>query len=157
MSLICISLSLCRWLKDGVPVRQGEGVRITSNGRRLVISRAQVSDTALFHCVATNEAGEQEREFKVSVHGNDENRFLFNICHFFSNILFDFYLTCSQRGRSKVTFQFSLSTKKVTGTFMVKFQCFISLKFVCQSPQLSVLLVQLRGQWSSTHQSAFSV
>ncbi|XP_016146102.1 hemicentin-1-like [Sinocyclocheilus grahami] len=56
------------WLKDGVPVRQGEGVRITSNQRRLVISRAQVSDTALFHCVATNEAGEQEREFKVSVH-----------------------------------------------------------------------------------------
>ncbi|ROL43461.1 Hemicentin-1, partial [Anabarilius grahami] len=56
------------WLKDGVPVKQGEGVRITSNGRRLVISRAQVSDTALFHCVATNEAGEQERGFKVSVH-----------------------------------------------------------------------------------------
>uniref|UniRef100_A0A8C1GCZ4 Hemicentin-1 n=1 Tax=Cyprinus carpio TaxID=7962 RepID=A0A8C1GCZ4_CYPCA len=56
------------WLKDGVAVRQGEGVQIMSNGRRLVISRAQVSDTALFHCVATNEAGEQEREFKVSVH-----------------------------------------------------------------------------------------
>uniref|UniRef100_A0A8C1I856 Hemicentin 1 n=1 Tax=Cyprinus carpio TaxID=7962 RepID=A0A8C1I856_CYPCA len=54
------------WLKDGVAVRQGEGVQIMSNGRRLVISRAQVSDTALFHCVATNEAGEQEREFKVS-------------------------------------------------------------------------------------------
>lgn len=71
----CIYLSLLRWLKDGVPVRQGEGVRITSNGRRLVISRAQVSDTALFHCVATNEAGEQEREFKVSVHGN--NNFFF--------------------------------------------------------------------------------
>ncbi|KTF76822.1 hypothetical protein cypCar_00021533 [Cyprinus carpio] len=56
------------WLKDGVAVRQGEWVQIMSNGRRLVISRAQVSDTALFHCVATNEAGEQEREFKVSVH-----------------------------------------------------------------------------------------
>ncbi|KAI7799480.1 hemicentin-1 isoform X1 [Triplophysa rosa] len=56
------------WLKDGLPVRQGEGVRITSNGRRLVVSRAQLSDTAVFLCVATNEAGEQEREFKVSVH-----------------------------------------------------------------------------------------
>ncbi|XP_051581270.1 hemicentin-1-like isoform X1 [Myxocyprinus asiaticus] len=56
------------WLKDGVPMRQGEGVRITSNGHRLVISRAQVSDTAVFHCVVTNEAGEQEKEFKVSVH-----------------------------------------------------------------------------------------
>ncbi|XP_017573536.2 hemicentin-1 isoform X3 [Pygocentrus nattereri] len=56
------------WLKDGKPVRQGEGVRITANGRRLIISRAQVSDTALFQCVATNEAGEQERGFKVAVH-----------------------------------------------------------------------------------------
>uniref|UniRef100_A0A8C1K3P7 Hemicentin-1 n=1 Tax=Cyprinus carpio TaxID=7962 RepID=A0A8C1K3P7_CYPCA len=72
-----------RWLKDGVAVRQGEGVRIMSNGRRLVISRAQVSDTALFHCVATNEAGEQEREFKVSVHGTFVVKFyyfFFNIC-----------------------------------------------------------------------------
>ncbi|XP_055041763.2 hemicentin-1 isoform X2 [Misgurnus anguillicaudatus] len=56
------------WLKDGVPVRQGEGVRIASNGRRLVVSRAQLSDTAVFHCVATNDAGEQERQFKVSVY-----------------------------------------------------------------------------------------
>ncbi|XP_047673954.1 hemicentin-1 isoform X2 [Tachysurus fulvidraco] len=56
------------WLKDGEPVRQGEGVRILANGHRLVISRAQVSDTALFQCVATNEAGEQERDFKVAVH-----------------------------------------------------------------------------------------
>lgn len=64
-----------------MPVRQGEGVRITSNGRRLVISRAQVFDTALFHCVATNEAGEQEREFKVSVHGNNIYfLFLANVC-----------------------------------------------------------------------------
>lgn len=51
-------------------MRQGDGVRILANGRRLVISRAQVSDTALFQCVASNEAGEQERDFKVAVHGN---------------------------------------------------------------------------------------
>ncbi|XP_031431207.1 LOW QUALITY PROTEIN: hemicentin-1 [Clupea harengus] len=56
------------WLKDGQPVRQGERVRIGSGGRRLVISRAQVSDTARFQCIATNEAGEQEREFNVAVH-----------------------------------------------------------------------------------------
>lgn len=61
--------SPCRWLKDSKPVRQGEGVRILANGHRLVISRAQVSDSALFQCVATNEAGEQERDFKVAVHG----------------------------------------------------------------------------------------
>ncbi|KAG5276279.1 hypothetical protein AALO_G00130100 [Alosa alosa] len=46
----------------------GDRVRIGSGGRRLVISRAQVSDTARFQCVATNEAGEQEREFNVAVH-----------------------------------------------------------------------------------------
>ncbi|CAB1323870.1 unnamed protein product, partial [Coregonus sp. 'balchen'] len=36
------------WFKDGQPVRQGEGLRVTANGRRLVISRPQVSDTARF-------------------------------------------------------------------------------------------------------------
>lgn len=56
-------------------MRQGEGVRITANGHRLVVSRARVSDTALFQCVATNEAGEQERDFKVAVHGNRKDPF----------------------------------------------------------------------------------
>ncbi|XP_062857960.1 hemicentin-1 [Trichomycterus rosablanca] len=56
------------WLKNRQPLRQGDGVRILPNGRRLVISRAQTSDTALFQCVATNEAGEQEKDFKVVVH-----------------------------------------------------------------------------------------
>ncbi|KAI5614770.1 hemicentin-1 isoform X1 [Silurus asotus] len=56
------------WLKDRELIRQAEGMRILANGHRLVISRAQVSDTALFQCVASNEAGEQERDFKVTVH-----------------------------------------------------------------------------------------
>ncbi|KAM7409728.1 hypothetical protein PAMA_001291 [Pampus argenteus] len=56
------------WYKDGNPVRQGEGLRIAANGRRLVVSRAQVSDTARFQCVATNEAGDHERDFNVVVH-----------------------------------------------------------------------------------------
>uniref|UniRef100_A0A8C1I841 Cell adhesion molecule-related/down-regulated by oncogenes n=1 Tax=Cyprinus carpio TaxID=7962 RepID=A0A8C1I841_CYPCA len=78
------------WLKDGVAVRQGEGVQIMSNGRRLVISRAQVSDTALFHCVATNEAGEQEREFKVSFFFKLQTHFRYSTFmvkfHYFFNI-----------------------------------------------------------------------
>lgn len=69
VTLVMCCFCHCRWLKDSKPVRQGEGVRILANGRRLVISRAQVSDTALFQCVATNEAGEQEKDFKVAVHG----------------------------------------------------------------------------------------
>ncbi|XP_061594740.1 hemicentin-1 [Cololabis saira] len=55
------------WFKDGKPLRQGEGLRITPSGRRLLISRAQVSDTARFQCVATNEAGDYERDFNVVV------------------------------------------------------------------------------------------
>lgn len=68
----CITSTHRRWLKDGQPVRTGDGVRILANGRRLVISRAQVSDTALFQCVAVNDAGEQERDFKVVVHGETD-------------------------------------------------------------------------------------
>ncbi|XP_041648005.1 hemicentin-1 [Cheilinus undulatus] len=55
------------WYKDGKPVRQGEGLRVGASGRRLIISRAQVSDTARFQCVATNEAGDNERDFNVVV------------------------------------------------------------------------------------------
>ncbi|KAM8746417.1 hemicentin-1 isoform 1-T1 [Acanthopagrus schlegelii] len=55
------------WYKDGKPVRQGEGLRVAASGRRLVVSRAQVSDTARFQCVATNEAGDHERDFNVVV------------------------------------------------------------------------------------------
>ncbi|XP_028259472.1 hemicentin-1 [Parambassis ranga] len=55
------------WYKDGKPVRQGEGLRVAASGRRLVISRPQVSDTARFQCVATNEAGDHERDFNVVV------------------------------------------------------------------------------------------
>ncbi|KAM4548643.1 hemicentin-1 isoform 1-T1 [Odontesthes bonariensis] len=55
------------WYKNGKPVRQGEGLRIAANGRRLVVSRAQVSDTARFQCVATNEAGDHKRDFSVVV------------------------------------------------------------------------------------------
>ena len=34
-----------------------------------MVSRATVSDTARFQCVATNEAGDHERDFNVVVHG----------------------------------------------------------------------------------------
>lgn len=57
------------WYKDGKQVRHGEGLRVASSGRRLIVSRAQVSDTARFQCVATNDAGDHERDFNVVVHG----------------------------------------------------------------------------------------
>ncbi|XP_009575209.1 PREDICTED: hemicentin-1-like, partial [Fulmarus glacialis] len=56
------------WLKDGQPVEEGAGHKILLNGQKLLISRAQVSDTGRYKCVAANKAGEHEREFDVTVH-----------------------------------------------------------------------------------------
>ncbi|XP_039591708.1 hemicentin-1 isoform X2 [Polypterus senegalus] len=57
-----------KWLKDGQPVRQRDGLKMMSNGQKLVISQAQVSDIGHYQCIATNEAGEQKKEFNVAVH-----------------------------------------------------------------------------------------
>lgn len=51
-------------------MKQGEGARLSADGRRLLVSRAQISDAAHFQCVAANEAGETQRDFTVLVHGN---------------------------------------------------------------------------------------
>ncbi|XP_019355735.1 hemicentin-1 isoform X2 [Alligator mississippiensis] len=56
------------WLKDGHPIEEGDDYKILLNGRKLLISRAQVSDTGRYKCVATNTAGDHEREFDVTVH-----------------------------------------------------------------------------------------
>ncbi|NXX95340.1 HMCN1 protein, partial [Centropus bengalensis] len=56
------------WLKDGQPVEEGAGHTFLLNGQKLLISQAQVSDTGRYKCVATNKAGEHEREFDVTVH-----------------------------------------------------------------------------------------
>ncbi|XP_023810079.1 hemicentin-1 isoform X2 [Oryzias latipes] len=55
------------WFKNGKPLRQSQGLRIVASARRLVVSRAQVTDTAHFQCVATNEAGNHQRDFNVVV------------------------------------------------------------------------------------------
>ncbi|XP_019412229.1 PREDICTED: hemicentin-1 isoform X1 [Crocodylus porosus] len=56
------------WLKDGHPIEEGDDYKILLNGRKLLISRPQVSDTGRYKCVATNTAGDHEREFDVTVH-----------------------------------------------------------------------------------------
>lgn len=58
-----------RWLKDGQPVEEGAGPKFLLNGQKLLISRAQVSDTGRYKCVAANKAGEHKKEFDVTVHG----------------------------------------------------------------------------------------
>ncbi|KAM3620522.1 uncharacterized protein V6R79_024924 [Siganus canaliculatus] len=57
-----------RWYKGGKPVHEADGVRLADAQRRLLVPRAQVSDNARFRCVATNEAGQHEKDFNVVVH-----------------------------------------------------------------------------------------
>lgn len=56
------------WLKDGQLIDERDGFRILLNGHKLVIAQAQVSDTGLYRCVATNAAGDHRKEFEVTVH-----------------------------------------------------------------------------------------
>uniref|UniRef100_A0AC11BQX3 Hemicentin 1 n=1 Tax=Ovis aries TaxID=9940 RepID=A0AC11BQX3_SHEEP len=56
------------WLKDGQLIDERDGFKILLNGRKLVIAQAQVSDTGLYRCVATNTAGDHKKEFEVTVH-----------------------------------------------------------------------------------------
>ncbi|XP_060132638.1 hemicentin-1 isoform X1 [Zootoca vivipara] len=56
------------WLKNGQPIEGGVGYKILLNGRKLLISRTEVSDTGHYQCVATNKAGENKKEFDVTVH-----------------------------------------------------------------------------------------
>ncbi|XP_006907796.1 hemicentin-1 isoform X1 [Pteropus alecto] len=56
------------WLKDGQLIDERDGFKILLNGRKLIIAQAQVSDTGLYQCVATNTAGDHKKGFEVTVH-----------------------------------------------------------------------------------------
>ncbi|XP_053098888.1 hemicentin-1 isoform X3 [Hemicordylus capensis] len=56
------------WLRNGQPIEGGVGYKILLNGRKLLISRAEVSDTGHYQCIATNKAGDYKMEFDVTVH-----------------------------------------------------------------------------------------
>lgn len=57
------------WLKDGVPVRDGESVRVLEQGGKIEILSATVSDSGRYVCVATSIAGEKEVKYDVRVLG----------------------------------------------------------------------------------------
>lgn len=57
------------WLKDRVPVRHGESVILSEQGRKLEILSASMSDAGLYICVATSIAGEKEVKYDVKVLG----------------------------------------------------------------------------------------
>ena len=58
------------WLLNGKPVVETERLKLINSKRQLQIDRAQTSDTALYTCIATNEAGQLERNFDLEVQGS---------------------------------------------------------------------------------------
>uniref|UniRef100_A0A8C6YM76 Hemicentin 1 n=1 Tax=Nothoprocta perdicaria TaxID=30464 RepID=A0A8C6YM76_NOTPE len=58
---------LLTWLKDGVPVRASDSLRVRAGGKRLELLNASEADTGQYVCVATSIAGEQERKYEVEV------------------------------------------------------------------------------------------
>lgn len=59
------------WLKDGFPVRHGDGVHVLEQGRKIEILSATISDSGLYICVATSIAGEKEVKYDVRVLGTN--------------------------------------------------------------------------------------
>lgn len=57
------------WLKDGKEFLPRPGVRFLSQGRQVEIARAQLTDTAKYTCIATNEAGEVRKNYDLEVLG----------------------------------------------------------------------------------------
>uniref|UniRef100_A0A3Q3RXH6 Ig-like domain-containing protein n=1 Tax=Mastacembelus armatus TaxID=205130 RepID=A0A3Q3RXH6_9TELE len=62
------------WLKDGVPVRDGESVRVLDQGKKIEILSATVSDSGRYVCVATSIAGEKEVKYDVKVLGTETHK-----------------------------------------------------------------------------------
>uniref|UniRef100_A0A673IBQ3 Hemicentin-1 n=1 Tax=Sinocyclocheilus rhinocerous TaxID=307959 RepID=A0A673IBQ3_9TELE len=55
------------WYKDGQILKADGHLTITANGRIVQIKHTQVSDTGRYTCVATNIAGEDEKDFDVNI------------------------------------------------------------------------------------------
>ncbi|XP_040387830.1 hemicentin-2 isoform X3 [Cygnus olor] len=55
------------WLKDGLPLRLSPRVTLLSAGHVLRISRTQVSDTGLYTCVVSSQAGVADRSFVLQI------------------------------------------------------------------------------------------
>lgn len=62
------------WFKDNQPLIQDGRVFVEDLGRSLTIIRAAVGDEARYHCVASNVAGEVQKNFIIEVQG--ENSFI---------------------------------------------------------------------------------
>ena len=59
------------WLRSGQPIdfEADEHLYVRSDGQQLVIQEAVVSDTAVYTCIAVNEAGQAEQNYDLEVWG----------------------------------------------------------------------------------------
>ncbi|XP_059334168.1 hemicentin-1 [Ammospiza nelsoni] len=60
-------LPLLTWLKDGVPVKASDKLRVLAGGKQLEILNAVEADQGQYWCVATSIAGEQEIKYDVEI------------------------------------------------------------------------------------------
>ncbi|NXV13679.1 HMCN1 protein, partial [Cepphus grylle] len=58
---------LLTWLKDGVPVKASDNLRVVAGGKKLEILNAVEADRGQYLCVATSIAGEQEIKYEVEI------------------------------------------------------------------------------------------
>lgn len=59
------------WQRDERPVRPEPGLRLQNRGQRLLVERARAAHAGRYSCVAKNTAGRAERQFTLSVLGED--------------------------------------------------------------------------------------
>lgn len=62
------------WLKDGVPVQDGESVRVLEQGSKIELLSATLSDSGQYMCVATSIAGEKEIKYDIRVLGTQTHK-----------------------------------------------------------------------------------
>lgn len=58
-----------KWLKDGHQLMADQRHQVSSHGRFLQITGAQVVDTGRYSCLASNSAGDRSRHFNLNVLG----------------------------------------------------------------------------------------
>ena len=62
------------WFKDTEPLSSGSdsSIIISNRGQRLEIPKTRLSDSAIYRCVGTNDAGNTTHDFNVDIHGKNE-------------------------------------------------------------------------------------